>query len=108
LKRIYLDYAASTPLDPRVVETMGPYLENYYGNASSTHSFGQEAKKALEESRVILANFMNADGEEVIFTGGATESNNFVLQGHAFSLGRRRAHIAVSTVEHDCVLNSAK
>jgi len=108
LRRIYADYAATTPIDPRVLEAMKPYLEQYYGNASSTHSFGHEAKNALENSRAIIANLMGADADEVIFTGSATESNNLALKGHAFSLERRRVHIATTTVEHECVLNSAK
>jgi cysteine desulfurase len=108
VKRVYVDYAATTPLDPRILEAMTPYFRDFYGNASSTHTVGQEAKKAMENSRATVARFMGAKAEELIFTGSATESNNFVIKGHALALGKRKAHIAVSTVEHDCVLNSAK
>jgi len=108
MKRVYVDYAATTPLDPRVLEAMKPYFTDLYGNASSTHATGQEAKRALEESRETVAKLMGAEAEELIFTGSATESNNLVLKGHAFTMRRRKIHIAISTVEHDCVLNSAK
>lgn len=108
MKKVYVDYAATTPLDPRVLEAMTPYFLDFYGNASSTHAPGQEAKQALENSRATVARLMGVRAEELIFTGSATESNNFVIKGHAFALGKSKAHIAVSTVEHDCVLNSAK
>lgn len=108
IKKIYVDYAATTPVDPRVVEAMEPYFTNFFGNASSLNSFGIEAKKSIEESRETIAEFMGADAEELIFTGSATEANNLVLKGHAFKEGQQRCHIAVSTIEHDCVLNSAK
>ena len=103
-----MDYAATTPVDQRVVEAMQPYLTKFYGNASSVNSFGVEAKKTLEESRETIAKFMGADANELIFTGSATEANNLVLKGHAFKEGKARCHIAVSTVDHDCIINSAK
>ncbi len=105
---MYLDYAATTPTDPRVLEVMLPYFTKSYGNASSMNSFGREAKEALEESRKRIADFMNAEAEELVFTGSATEANNLVLKGHAFREGKSRCHIAVSTIDHDCVLNSVK
>jgi cysteine desulfurase len=108
MRNIYVDYAATTPLDPRVFEAMKPYSMDLYGNASSTHSVGQEAKRVLEESRTTVAKLMGARAEQLIFTGSATESNNLALKGHAFAMGKRKAHIAITTVEHDCVLNSAK
>ncbi|MDQ1280483.1 MAG: Cysteine desulfurase [Thermoproteota archaeon] len=108
VKRVYIDYAATTPLDPRVLEAMTPYFLDFYGNASSSHTLGQEAKLALENSRVKVSQLMGAKAEELIFTGSATESNNLVTKGHAFAQGKKKAHIAVSSVEHDCVLNSAK
>ncbi len=103
-----MDYAATTPIDPRVVEAMQPYFTKFYGNASSLNSFGIEAKKALETSRKTIAKFMGADENELIFTGSATEANNLILKGHAFKEGRAKCHIAVSQIDHDCVLNSAK
>lgn len=95
-------------MDQRVVKAMQPYFTKLYGNASSLNSFGVEAKKALEKSREIIAKFMNAEANELIFTGSATEANNLALKGHAFKEGKAKCHIAVSTVDHDCILNSAK
>lgn len=87
---------------------MHPYFAEVYGNASSLNSFGVEARNAVETSRAAIARFMGADPTEVVFTGSATEANNLVLKGHAFKEGKAKAHLAVSTIEHDCVLNSAK
>lgn len=87
---------------------MKPYFSKLYGNASSLNSYGYKAKEALENSRETIAEFMNAETSELIFTGSATEANNMVLKGHAFKEGRSRCHIAVSSVDHDCVLTSAK
>lgn len=103
-----MDYAATTPLDPRVLEAMRPYFTAVYGNASSINMFGLEARGALEDSRKVVASLVNADAKELIFTGSATESNNLVLKGFAFRRGKEKTHIAISTIEHDCVLNSAK
>ncbi len=108
MRRIYVDYAATTPVDPRVVQAMQPYYTKFYGNSSSLNSFGVEAKKALEKSRETISKFMNAETNELIFTGSATEANNLVLKGHAFKEDKSRCHIAISTIEHDCILNSAK
>jgi len=87
---------------------MRPYFTQFYGNASSLNSFGVEAKKALEKSRETIAKFMGAEADRLVFTGSATEANNLILKGHAFKEGRAKCHIAVSTIEHDCILNSAK
>ena len=108
IRTVYADYAATTPTDPRVVEVMQPYFTDFYGNASSLNSFGFKAKEALEKSRETIAEFMNAEASELIFTGSATEANNLVLKGHAFKEGKSKCHIAVSSVDHDCVLLSAK
>ncbi|UCD97313.1 MAG: cysteine desulfurase [Candidatus Bathyarchaeota archaeon] len=108
MQKVYLDNAATTPTDPRVLEAMLQYFADSYGNASSMNSFGKDAKEALEESRRKIADFMNADPEELIFTGSATEANNLILKGHAFGAGKRHCHIAVSTIDHDCVLNTVK
>ncbi|MCJ7770850.1 cysteine desulfurase [Candidatus Bathyarchaeota archaeon] len=87
---------------------MKPYLTENDGNASSSHAPGQKARSVLEESRETVAKLMGAPAEELIFTGSATESNNLVTKGHAFHTGRKKTHLAVTTVEHECVLNSAK
>ncbi len=108
LIKVYFDYAATTPVDPRVVRAMQPYFVKVYGNASSLNSFGVEAKRGLEDSRKAVAKFMNADPDEVVFTGSATEANNLALKGHAHELGKEKCHIAVSSIEHDCILNSAR
>lgn len=108
IKNIYLDYAATTPVDPRVLKAMLPYFTEKFGNSSSLHSFGQEAKEDLEKSRETIANSLGAKPEEIIFTSSATESNNLALKGVAFANKNRGKHIIISSIEHDCVFNSAK
>lgn len=103
---IYFDYAATTPVDKRVIKSMMPFLNEKFGNPSSMHSFSSETKKALEKSRATIAKAINASSNEIIFTGSATESNNMALKGVAFA--KKRGHILVSSIEHDCVLNTAK
>jgi len=107
-RTIYLDNAATTPVDPKVVKAMDKYHIEAYGNASSTHHKGQEAKRALEESRHIIAKSIGAKDKEIIFTSGGTESNNLALKGIAFANKNKGNHIIVSKIEHDCVLNAAK
>ena len=108
MKRVYVDYAATTPLDPSVLEAMKPYFTVVYGNASSINTFGLEAKRALEDARNTIAGSMNAKPNELIFTGSATEASNLALKGVAFKEGKRKMHLAISTIEHHCVLNSAE
>ena len=108
MRRVYVDYAATTPVDLRVFEAMKPFFKETFGNASSVNTSGVTARKAVEDSRETIVRFMNAEPEELVFTGSATESNNFALKGYAFKHGKAKTHIAVSTIEHDCVLNSAK
>ncbi len=103
-----MDYAATTPLDPRVFEAMKPYFTSVYGNAESVNTFGLEARGVVEQSRKKLAEAMNADINEVIFTGNATEANNMVVKGHAFRKGKEQTHIAISTIEHSCVLKATE
>jgi len=105
--RVYMDYAATTPVDPRVLKAMLPYFTKKFGNTMSLHSFGMEAKKALEDSRATIADLMNAKPEGIIFTSSATESNNLALKGIAFANKDKGKHIIVSKIEHHCVLNSA-
>ena len=106
--RIYLDYAATTPVDPRVVKEMQPYLSEKFGNTMSWHSFGQEAEEALQKSRQMISDSIGADPSEVIFTGSATESNNLVLKGVALANKNKGRHIIISPIEHPCVMKSAK
>jgi len=108
MKKIYLDYAATTPVDPRVVKVMLPYLTVKFGNTSSIHSFGQEALGALEKSRKIMAKALNAEPEEIFFTGSATESNNLVLKGISEANKDKGNHLVISSIEHDCIWESAK
>ena len=103
---IYFDYAATTPVDKRVIKLMIPFLNEKFGNPSSMHSFSSDTKKALEKSRSIIAKAINANSEEIVFTSSATESNNMALKGVAFA--KKSGHILVSSIEHDCVLNTAK
>jgi cysteine desulfurase len=108
MKRIYMDYASTSPVDPRVLEAMEPYFNEKFGNTMSIHSSGRAAKNALERAREKVASLMNANPNELVFTGSATESNNFALKGIAFANAKKGKHIIVSSIEHDCVLNSAR
>ncbi|MDD5568602.1 MAG: cysteine desulfurase NifS [Candidatus Omnitrophica bacterium] len=103
MKKIYLDYAATTPTDPEVVKAMEPYFFEKFGNASSIHAYGQEAKKALEDSRAITAEFLGAKAQEIIFTSGGTESDNNVIFGVADALAGKGNHIITSAIEHHAI-----
>jgi len=107
MKKVYLDYASTTPIDSQAVRAMQPYFVKKFGNSVSLSSFGQEAKEALEKSRLTIAETLGAEPEEIIFTSSATESNNFALKGIGFA-NNWGGHIIVSSIEHDCILNSAK
>jgi cysteine desulfurase len=107
MKKVYLDYAATAPTDPEVIKAMQPYFFERFGNASSIHGFGQEAKKAIEDAREKLANFLGAKPEEIIFTSGGTESNNFSLFGIASNLKNRGGHIITTAIEHHCITETA-
>jgi cysteine desulfurase len=108
-KTIYLDNAATTQVDNEVVKEMLPYFTEKYGNASSQHMIGQEAKRAVEEAREVIAKSMGAKHDEIIFTSGGTEANNFVLKGLFFAnKDSGKNHIITTKIEHDCILNSCK
>lgn len=104
MNRYYFDYAGTTPTDPEVVKAMEPYFFDIFGNPSSIHSFGQEARKAMEESRSLVAAFLGAKEEEVVFTSGGTESNNFALHGIAYANEKKGNHIITSAIEHHAIL----
>ncbi|RLG70378.1 MAG: cysteine desulfurase NifS, partial [Candidatus Iainarchaeum archaeon] len=106
--KVYLDNAATTKLDSRVLEEMMPFLTEKYGNASSIHSLGREAREAVENARKKIAKKLRCKAEEIIFTSGGTEANNFALKGVAFANRDRGKHIIVSKIEHPCVLETAK
>jgi cysteine desulfurase len=103
-KRIYLDYAATTPVDPAVRDAMLPYLGEYFGNPSSVHSCGQEARLAVEKSRQQLARLIGAQPAEIVFTSGGTEADNTALEGVAYARRARGNHIITSHIEHHAVL----
>jgi cysteine desulfurase len=107
-KPIYLDYNATTPVDPEVVDAMMPYLNKFFGNSSSNHSYGIEAKMAIEKAREQLASLINCEPEEIIFTSGGTESNNFAIKGSAFQLKDLGNHIITSSIEHPAVSEVCK
>lgn len=106
-KTIYLDYAATTPIDPRVKKAMLPYLSRNFGNTMSLHSSGQKMSEIVENSRRTVADLMGAEGKEIIFTSSATESNNFALKGVAFANRDKGKNIIISPIEHPCILESA-
>ncbi|MBW3001741.1 cysteine desulfurase NifS [Candidatus Woesearchaeota archaeon] len=102
--KVYLDNAATTKTAPEVAEAMQPFFTEKYGNASSIHSFGEEAKDALENARQLIANYINAEPEQVIFTSGGTESDNIAIKGTAYALKKKGKHIITSKFEHPAVL----
>jgi cysteine desulfurase len=105
MKRIYLDNSATTPVDKRVLEAMKPFFSKIYGNASSLHKFGQEAKRNMEESREKIAQLIKAKREEIIFTSGGTESDNLAIKGICFA-DKEKNHIITSNIEHPAVLHT--
>lgn len=105
--RIYLDYQATTPLDPRVGDVMAPYLAGRFGNPHSEHVFGWEAAAAVDDAARNVAGLIGAAGGEIVFTSGATEANNLAVQGIARSDDRRGNHVVTTAIEHKCVLNTA-
>ena len=107
-KRIYLDYAATTPVHPDVVKEMLPYFTEYFGNPSSIYSIGQEAKEGIEIARAQVASLIGAEPEEIVFTGGGTEADNMALKGLAFSKETKGNHFVTTAIEHHAVLESAK
>ncbi len=108
MQRIYLDHNATTPLDPRVLDAMLPFLRESYGNASSLHWFGQRARAAVEEARGRVSELVGADPGEIVFTASGSESDNMALRGAAAKARGTRRGLVVSAVEHHAVLNSAK
>jgi len=96
---IYLDNAATTKIDPSSLEEMIPFFEKNYGNASSVHQLGQKAKEAIEKARKIIAQSMGANSEEIVFTSGGTESNNFAIKGVAFANKDKGNHIITTSID---------
>ncbi|MCI0691980.1 cysteine desulfurase [candidate division KSB1 bacterium] len=104
MRPIYLDYNASTPIDPAVAKAMRPYLEQYFGNPSSAHWYGGHNKQAIEKARQQAADLLNCRPEEVIFTSGGSESNNHAIKGAAFANREKGNHIITSAIEHPAVI----
>jgi len=112
MKKIYMDYGASTPVDKEVIDEMMPFFDKIYGNPSSIHGFGREAFDAVEDARDKVANLINAKPDEIVFTSGGTESDNLGIKGVAFKnkdkRGSKGYHIITSAVEHPAVLETCK
>lgn len=104
-RRIYLDNSATTPVDPAVVEAMLPYLMSKFGNASSIHFYGQEARAAVDKARHQVASLINARPNEIVFTSGGTESNNLAIRGILEANEKHGKHIITSAIEHSAVMN---
>lgn len=107
VRKIYMDHTAGRPVDERVVGTMLPYMQRFFGNAASIHSFGSEPRKALDETRKNVAELINAEKDSIIFTSGATESNNIAIKGVA-NRSRDKKGIVASSIEHMSVMNPCK
>jgi len=108
MRRIYLDYAATTPTHPEVVKAMLPYFTEVFGNPSSLYSYGQEAKGAIEEARGKVAGLIGARDEEIVFTSGGTEADNFAIKGLAYTNESQKNHIITSSIEHHAVIETCK
>ncbi len=107
-RAVYLDHSATTPVDQRVVEAMLPYFTEKFGNASSLHRWGQAALTAMDESRRTVAEILNADAREIVFTSCGSESDNLAIRGAAFALRSKGNHIITTPIEHHAVLNTAE
>ena len=108
MKRKYLDYAATTPTHPEVVEAMLPYFTDSFGNPASIHAFGQETRGGVESARDKVAALIGARSEEIVFTSGGTEADNFAIKGVAYANQRRGNHIITSSIEHHAVIETCK
>lgn len=109
LRPLYMDFQATTPMDPRVLDAMLPYQVNYYGNPHSrTHAYGWESESAMENARKQVADLVGADPREIIFTSGATESNNMAIKGVARFYKAKKRHVITTQTEHKCVLDSCR
>src|SRR3954471_14168971 len=106
MRRVYMDSNATTPLLPEVLEAMRPYYLEHFGNASSIHHHGQQARAAVERARESVAKLLNCRAAEIVFTSGGTESDNLALFGLLEGPSEERAHVITSTIEHHAVLNS--
>lgn len=108
MRKVYFDHSATTPVDPAVIEAMLPFLNEKFGNPSSIHSFGREAKVALEEAREMIADFCHARAADIYFTSGGTESDNMAIKGVAYEYKNKGRHIITSKIEHHAVLHTCE
>ncbi|MCA9146639.1 MAG: aminotransferase class V-fold PLP-dependent enzyme, partial [Planctomycetales bacterium] len=109
MRQIYLDYNATTPIAPSVQEAMLPFLTEHYGNPSSSHALGRACHEAIEDSRDRVAALLGADRDEIVFTGGGTESNNIALKGVMMARAPRfDGHLVISALEHPAIAEPAR
>jgi len=108
MMKVYLDHNATTPIDPRVLEAMMPYLQEEFGNASSLHQWGRRARAALEDSRAKIASLLGAEKDSIVFTGGGTEADNLAIKGVVWANQEKGKHIITSAVEHHAVLHTCE
>src|SRR6056297_381014 len=113
MKKVYLDYAATTPVHKKVKKAMNPYFSNIFANPSSLHQFGQDAKIALDKARETIADFIESQPKEIVFTSGGSESDNLALKGVFFKVKQNKdenfkPHIITSAIEHSAILNTCK
>ena len=108
-RAIYLDSQATTPMDPRVLDVMLPYMTGMYGNPhSQTHAYGWESAEVVDTARGQVANLVGANPKEIVFTSGATESNNMAIKGVGRFYGAKKKHVITTVTEHKCVLDSCR
>ncbi|PKQ64929.1 cysteine desulfurase NifS [Labilibaculum filiforme] len=108
MKPIYLDYNATTPIAPEVADAMLPYLKGFFGNPSSSHFYGRQTKEAISKARKQVALLLNCEANELIFTSGGSESNNYALKGYAFANQEKGKHIITSAIEHPAIIEVCK
>ncbi|HEY3249343.1 MAG TPA: IscS subfamily cysteine desulfurase [bacterium] len=108
MKRVYADYASTTPVDPRVLDAMLPYFSERFGNAGSVHQFGQDAREGVDRARELVAATIGTKAQDVVFTSGATEADNFAIIGAAYANEARGRHIVTTAVEHHAVLEPCR
>ncbi len=108
MRQIYLDYNATTPIAPSVIEAMMPFFSNHYGNPSSAHAMGRAANESIEDARCKVAGLIGCDRNEIVFTGCGTEANNLALKGVMLAEGHARGHMVISAIEHPAISEPAK
>src|SRR5512143_4213057 len=108
MTRVYLDNNSTTPIDPRVAAAMDPYLHGIFGNPSNIHSFGRECAETMAEAREQVAAFLGAGADEIYFTGGGSEADNWAVKGTAMARADKGRHVICSAIEHSAVLESCR